>query len=128
MCCVHEAGSEQLALLRRRQAKGPDGQPIYEPCAPSERGAVEATLTQLAEKGLASQVIISSIKVAPVWGAVCPEHGGLGTHSRAADVPCGILPACEHGEQALQSSDRSCLRPLLVKLERQLKRQAVAGR
>ena len=31
---------------------------MYEPCAPSEKGAVEATLTQLAEKGLASQVLI----------------------------------------------------------------------
>ncbi|CAL5223306.1 g5797 [Coccomyxa viridis] len=39
-----------------RQTKGTDGQPVYEPCAPSERGAVEATLTQLAEKGLAPQV------------------------------------------------------------------------
>ena len=29
---------------------------MYEPCSPSEKGAVEATLTQLAEKGLASQV------------------------------------------------------------------------
>ena len=48
-------GCEELRL-HCRQAKGPDGQPVYEPCAPSERGAVEATLTQLAEKGLASQV------------------------------------------------------------------------
>ena len=44
--------------LRCRQTKGPDNEPVYEPCAPSERGAVEATLTQLAEKGLASQVMV----------------------------------------------------------------------
>ena len=41
---------------RRRSRKGADGETRFEPCSPSEPGAVEATLTQLAEKGLAPQV------------------------------------------------------------------------
>lgn len=40
-----------------REVKGPDGKMQYlEPCSPSEPGAIETTLTDLAEKGLAPQV------------------------------------------------------------------------
>jgi hypothetical protein len=41
---------------QNRQKKGPDGKVLFEPCSPSEPGAVETTLTELAEKGLAPQV------------------------------------------------------------------------
>ncbi|BDA48118.1 Vacuolar protein sorting-associated protein 4B [Coccomyxa sp. Obi] len=39
-----------------REKKGPDGKSFFEPCSPSEPGATETTLTELAEKGLAAQV------------------------------------------------------------------------
>ncbi|EIE27234.1 AAA-ATPase of VPS4/SKD1 family [Coccomyxa subellipsoidea C-169] len=39
-----------------REKKGPDGKAMFEPCSPSEPGAIETTLTELAEKGLAPQV------------------------------------------------------------------------
>ena len=45
-----------------RRARGADGE-VLEPCSPGDSGAFEATLAQLAEKGVAAQVQPPKISV-----------------------------------------------------------------
>jgi hypothetical protein len=43
-------------IVRNREVRGPEGKTVLEPCSPGERNAIAVTLTELAEKGMASQV------------------------------------------------------------------------